>query len=77
MGNAGDALGDVLRATTLLACWNGASQRHFRARDRNFDIRRINAPVVREAIVHILADAISRPNIIAGTAATLILLPGA
>ena len=56
---ARDAFGDVFCATALVAVRYRACQRHFRTGYSDFDVRCIDAPVVFQAIIHILADAIS------------------
>jgi hypothetical protein len=74
MRYARDAFGNVLCAAALVAVRDCASERHFGAGYGDFDVRGVNAPVVCQTIVHILADAISRPSVVAGAAAALILL---
>lgn len=75
MGYARDAFGDVLCAATLIPVRDSASKRHFGARDSDFDVRRVNAPVVCQAVVHIFADAIAGAGIVARPATPLVLLP--
>jgi hypothetical protein len=77
VGDTRDALGNVLSPPTLIAARHGPTQRHFCARDDDLDLGRVNAPIVGQTIVHVLANPVAWARIVPGAAATLILAPTA
>src|SRR3546814_20948114 len=65
---------DVCSSDLGAAIDDGARQRDFAAFDRDVDLGGIEPDVFGKTVVHILADAFVRPNIVFGAATAMILL---
>src|SRR3546814_3430034 len=74
MLHARDRIDAVFGAALGAAIDDGARQRDFAAFDRDVDLGGIEPDVFGKTVVHILADAFVRPNIVFGAATAMILL---
>src|SRR3954453_11401342 len=74
VGHARHGLGEVLRPATLVAVPDRAGERHLPVLDGHLDLRRVEKRIVREAVVHVVADSVVRALVVARTA-TAVLAP--
>ena len=65
---------DVLRAALFLAALDLACQRHLAAGDLDLNVGGIEPAIIRQAVVHILADPLIRAGVALGAPASVLIL---
>jgi hypothetical protein len=71
--HARDGLRDVIRPPLLEAPRHRAGERHLAVRDADLDVAGVDAVIVGEAVVHVLADAVVGARVVARPSTDVVL----